>query len=67
MDDLSPTIDRYEPVSNRKGITSYKDGTSGTSCGSEYEPSKDSKNEYDMDKSMDSKQPKRKKLTLRKR
>ena len=69
LDDLSQIIDRYEPVSNRKGMTSYKYGTSGTSSGSEYEPSKDSENEYDMDKSMDSKQPKIKfkKLTLRKR
>ena len=50
-------------------MTSYKDGTSGTSSGSEYEPSKDSENKYDMDKNMDSKQPKKKikKLTLRKR
>jgi len=43
LGDLSQIIDRYEPVAKRKGMTSYKYGTSGTSSGIEYEPSKYSK------------------------
>ena len=49
LGDLSQIIDRYEPVSNRKGMTSYKYGTSGTSSGSEYDPTKDSVNYSDSD------------------
>merc|ERR1712030_239711 len=59
LDDLSQIIDGYEPVSNRKGMTSYKDGRSGTFSGSEYDPSKDSENETEMDKSMVCNQPKK--------
>merc|ERR1712030_274924 len=39
LSDLSQISDHYEPVSKSKGITSYTYGTSGTSSGSEYEPS----------------------------
>ena len=42
-------IDLYEPVPNRKGMASYKCGTSGTSTDSEYDPSKDSVNNSDSD------------------
>ena len=57
--DSSPLIDLYEPVPNRKGMASYKYGTSGTSTDSEYDPSKDSENKSDSEKSMDSNQAKK--------
>ena len=53
--DSSQIIDLYEPVPNRKGMASYKYGTSGTFSGSEYDPIKDSKNETEMDKSINDK------------
>ena len=67
LNDVSQISDQYEPVCKRKVMTSYKYGTCGTSNGSEYEPSKASENKTDKEKSRDSKKPKRKKLTLRKR
>ena len=69
LNEVSQISEQYKPVSKRKGMRSYACGTSGTSSGSEYEPSKDSENKTDKEKSRDNNQPKkkRKKLTLRKR
>ena len=59
LSDLSKISQVYKPVSMRKGMRSYACGTSGNSSGSEYEPSKDSENKSDSEKSMDSKHSKK--------
>ena len=60
MSDVSQISDQCEPVCKRKGITSYKYGTSGTSSCSEYESSKVSENKTDRDKRRDTNQRKKK-------
>ena len=63
LSDVSQISDQCEPVCKRKGITSYKYGTSGTSSCSEYESTKVSENKTDRDKRRNTNQRKKKKKT----
>jgi len=62
LSNVSQISDQCEPVCKRKGITSYKYGTSCPLSCSEYEPSKVNENETDRDKRRDRNQ--RKKLKI---